>query len=88
MKPSNGAILSLGFGSYKATDYDFEVFLSSPRYHNNASTSLFSLRCDGSHGWPSVVYPRYQRPALYRLDNYGKYYSSNNIQRIGVRSQW
>ena len=28
-----------------------------------------------------------QRPALYKLDNYDKYQSSNNIQRIGVRSQ-
>ncbi len=28
-----------------------------------------------------------QRPALHILDNYGKHHSSNNIQRIGVRSQ-
>ena len=29
---------------------------------------------------------RYQRPALYIFDNYGKYHSSNNMQSNGIRS--
>ncbi|MCI8271546.1 MAG: hypothetical protein HFG16_04450 [Erysipelotrichaceae bacterium] len=29
-----------------------------------------------------------QRPALYIFDNYGKYHSSNNMQRNGIRSLW
>ena len=34
-----------------------------------------------------AVWEDYQRPALQILDNCGKHHSSNNIQRIGVRSQ-
>ncbi len=34
-----------------------------------------------------AVWEDYQRPALHILDSYDRHHSSNNIQRIGVRSQ-
>ena len=60
--PKNGAVLSIGFGSYKGNDIEFEIVSSSPA--DNIHNQIFAVHPDGTSGFPGAISPRYQRPAL------------------------
>ncbi len=71
----------------KLTAQQWETTFLATYYHQTTAGGLHS---DGSWAMPrsDIKDEAIQRPALYKLDNYDKYQSSNNIQRIGVRSKW